>query len=86
MYFQIKVNQEGVIISDLGESSREIFAATTHAVVISIFSCTAHFTKFTHGSSLLMEKSTLLENQKQKEVLSKKKKGKKNKTKQNRPK
>ena len=33
-----------------------------------------------------MEKSTLLENQKQKEVLSKKKKGKKNKTKQNRPK
>lgn len=39
-YFQIKVNQEGVIISDLGESSREIFAATTHAVVR--FSCYFH--------------------------------------------
>ena len=36
----------------------------------------AHSTKFTCGSSLLMEKSLLMENQKRKKVLGKKRKNK----------
>ena len=42
-------------------------------MLFSYFVYIVHFTKFTHGSSLFMEKSLLQKNQKQKKVLGKKK-------------
>ena len=53
------INQEGVIISDQGRSPGGIFAATTlngARFFFPYFVYLAHFTKFTRGSSLLMEK------------------------------
>ena len=56
------INQEGVIISDQGRSPGGIFAATAlngarfFLFFFPYFVYLAHFTKFTRGSSLLMEK------------------------------
>ena len=56
------INQEGVIISDKGRSPGGIFAATAlngarlFLFFFPYFVYLAHFTKFTRGSSLLMEK------------------------------
>ena len=54
------INQEGVIISDQGRSPGGIFAATAlngaGFFFFPYFIYLAHFTKFTRGSSLLMEK------------------------------
>ena len=56
------INQESVIISDQGRSTGGIFAATAlngarfFWVFFAYFVYLAHFTKFTRGSSLLMEK------------------------------
>ena len=54
-------NQEGVIISDVSGSPGGLFAATTldgvgFYIFFPYFVYTAHFKKFTRGSSLLMEK------------------------------
>ena len=47
------MNQEGVIISDLGESP-------PFFMLFPYFVYSAHLAQFTHGSSLLMEKSLLM--------------------------
>ena len=73
------INQEGVIISDLGESPGGIFAATAHfgarfSCYFPFFVYIAHFTKFTGGSSLLKERLLLIEKSKAEESPLEKKK------------
>ena len=53
------MNQEGVIISYLGDSPKRIFAAIAHLFFI-LFAHFVYLTKFTKESSLLMEKSLLI--------------------------
>ena len=57
------MNQEGVIISYLGDSPKRIFTAIAHLffILFAHFVYIAHLTKFTKESSLLMEKSLLVE-------------------------
>ena len=57
------MNQEGVIISYLGDSLKRIFMAIAYLFFILFvhFVYIAHLTKFTKESSLLMEKSLLME-------------------------
>ena len=57
------MNQEGVIISYLGDSPKRIFTAIAHLffILFAHFVYIAHLTKFTKESSLLMEKSLLME-------------------------
>ena len=57
------MNQEGVIISYLGDSLKRIFMAIAHLffILFAHFVYIAHLTKFTKESSLLMEKSLLME-------------------------
>ena len=57
------MNQEGVIISYLGDSPKKIFTAIAHLffILFAHFVYIAHLTKFTKESSLLMEKSLLME-------------------------
>ena len=79
------INQEGVIISDQGRSPGGIFAATAlngarfFMFFFPYFVYLAHFTKFTRGSSLLMEKLFARRKIKSRRK-SGKKKGKKGKT------
>ena len=52
------MNQEGVIISYLGDSLKRIFMAIAHLffILFAHFVYIAHLTKFIKESSLLMEK------------------------------
>ena len=64
------MNQEGVIISYLGDSPKRIFTAIAHLffILFARFVYIAHLTKFTKESSLLMEKPLLMEISNQKKI------------------
>ena len=80
------INQEGVIISDKDRSPGGIFAATAlngarlFLFFFPYFVYLAHFTKFTRGSSLLMEKLFSRRKSKSRRKVLVKEKGNKRKT------
>ena len=64
------MNQEGVIISYLGDSPKRIFTAIARLffILFAHFVYIAHLTKFTEESSLLMENLCSWKYQKQKKI------------------